>query len=162
MGYLEEHLEKYPLMQIEDKIKLLMQATLGPAHLINDKEQVRNRVYAEYEQIKDLEYQYELIEHISDKFVRVYLKPYYEMFNSFDALLEAFFKSCDNVSDLYYLEKALLKLRESESNENKHKIDEYFYSGDILISHSKIYKENYHPHYLVINKRYLAILNIEK
>ena len=45
MGYLEEHLKKYPLMQIEDKIKLLMQATLGPAHLINDKEHVKKRIY---------------------------------------------------------------------------------------------------------------------
>ena len=50
MGYLEEHLKKYPLMQIEDKIKLLMQATLGPAHLINDKEQVKKRIYNEYVQ----------------------------------------------------------------------------------------------------------------
>ena len=64
MGYLEEHLKKYPLMQIEDKIKLLMQATLGPAHLINDKEQVKKRIYAEYESIKDLEYEYDLLEYI--------------------------------------------------------------------------------------------------
>ena len=162
MGYLEEHLKKYPLMQIEDKIKLLMQGTLGPAHLINDKEQVKKRIYQEYEQIKDLEYDYDLVEHISDKFVRVYLKPYYEMFNTFDNLIEVFFKSCDNVSDLYYLEKDLLKLRETETNENKHAIDNYFYSGDILISHSQTYKDNYHPHYLVINKKYLNILNIEK
>ena len=162
MGYLEEHLKKYPLMQIEDKIKLLMQATLGPAHLINDKEQVKKRIYNEYEEIKDLEYNYDLVEHISDKFVRIYLKPYYEMFQTFDNLIEVFFKSCDNVSDLYYLEKDLLKLRETETNENKHAIDDYFYSGDILISHSKIYKENYHPHYLVINKKYLNTLNIEK
>jgi hypothetical protein len=162
MGYLEEHLKKYPLMQIDDKIKLLMQGTLGPAHLINDKEQVRKRIYAEYEQIKDLNYEYDLVEHISDKFVRIYLKPFYEKFKTFDNLIEVFFKSCDNVSDLYYLEKDLMKLRETETIENKEAIDKYFYSGDILISHSKIYKDNYHPHYLVINKRYLSILNIDK
>ena len=38
MGYLEQHLKKYPLMQIEDKIKLIMQSILGPSHLINDKD----------------------------------------------------------------------------------------------------------------------------
>ena len=162
MGYLEEHLKKYPLMQIDDKIKLLMQGTLGPAHLINDKEQVKRRIYAEYEQIKDISYEYDLVEHISDKFVRIYLKPFYEKFKTFDNLIEVFFKSCDNVSDLYYLEKDLLKLREVETIENKKAIDNYFYSGDILISHSKIYKDNYHPHYLVINKKYLSILNIDK
>ena len=119
VGYLEQHLKKYPLMQIEDKIKLTMQGILGPAHLINDKEKVKARIFAEYNEIKDLDYPYELVEYISDKYVRVYLKPYYERFNSFDNLVEAFFKSCDNVSDLYYLEKALLCLREIESDENK-------------------------------------------
>lgn len=158
--YLEDHLQKYPLMQIEDKIKLVMQATLGPTHLINDKEKVKARILEEYNQIKTLDYKYDLVEHISDKFVRIYLKPYYEKFNSFDNLVEAFYKSCDNINDLYYLEKALLKLREVETNENKHAIDDYFYSGDILISHSKVYKENYHPHYLVINKKYLSLLNL--
>ena len=160
MGYLEEHIAKYPLMQIEDKIKLIMQGTLGPAHLINDKEKVKARILAEYNQIKDFDYEYELVEHISDKFVRVYLKPYYEKFNSFDNLIEAFYKSCDNINDLYYLEKELIKLKEVETNENKNAIDEYFYSGDILISHSEVYKANYHPHYLVINKKYLHLLNL--
>ena len=160
VGYLEEHLAKYPLMQIEDKIKLIMQGTLGPAHLINDKEKVKARILEEYNQIKDINYKYEIVEPISDKFVRVYLKPYYEKFNSFDNLIEAFYKSCDNINDLYYLEKELIKLKEVETKENKHAIDEYFYSGDILISHSKVYKENYHPHYLVINKKYLHLLNL--
>jgi hypothetical protein len=160
MGYLEQHLEKYPLMQIEDKIKLLMQASLGPAHLVNDKEKVKTRILAEYESIKELDYEYELIEYISDKYVRVYLKPYFEKFNSFNNLIDAFYKSCDNVSDLYYFEKDLMQLRDVETDENKHAIDDYFYSGDILISHSKIYKEAYHPHYLVINKKYLNLLNL--
>ena len=160
MGYLEDHLKKYPLMQLEDKIKLIMQATLGPTHLINDKEKVKARILDEYNQIKTSTYEYDMVEHISDKFVRVYLKPYYEKFNSFDNLIEAFYKSCDNINDLYYLEKALIKLREIETNENQHAIDEYFYSGDILISHSKVYKENYQPHYLVINKKYLNLLNL--
>ena len=31
-------------------------------------------------------------------------------------------------------------------------IDEYLKSGSILISHSKVYKENYYPHYLVVSK----------
>lgn len=160
MGYFEQHLEKYPLMQIEDKIKLLMQASLGPSHLVNDKEKVKARIIAEYEMIKDSDYQYDLVEYISDKYVRIYLKPYFEKYKSFDNLIDAFYKSCDNISDLYYFEKDLLKLREKETDQNKHAIDDYFYSGDILISHSKIYKDTYHPHYLVINKKYLNLLNL--
>ena len=43
------HLEKYPNMQIEDKIKLFMQAILGPAHLVSDLNSVLNRMNNEYE-----------------------------------------------------------------------------------------------------------------
>ena len=118
MGYLEQHLKKYPLMQIEDKIKLLMQASLGPSHLIKDKEKVKERIIEEYNQIKDIDYEYDMVEHISDKYVRIYLKPYYENFKSFDNLIEALCKSCDNVSDLYYFEKDLIRLKETETKEN--------------------------------------------
>ena len=51
LGYLEQHLKKYPLMQIEDKIKLIMQSILGPSHLINDKEKVKTRIINEYNEI---------------------------------------------------------------------------------------------------------------
>ena len=64
LGYLEQHLKKYPLMQIEDKIKLIMQSILGPSHLINDKEKVKTRIINEYNEIKDLDYQYDLVEPI--------------------------------------------------------------------------------------------------
>ena len=32
MIYLKEHINKYPNMQIEDKIKLIYQGSLGPNH----------------------------------------------------------------------------------------------------------------------------------
>ena len=34
------------------------------------------------------------------------------------------------------------------------------YASDIDKDCVKVYKENYHPHYLVINKKYLNILKI--
>ena len=34
--FLKYHLNKYPKMQNQDKIKLIYQASLGPAHLVND------------------------------------------------------------------------------------------------------------------------------
>ena len=57
VGLLEEHLLKYPLMQIEDKIKLLMQSIMGPGHLISDKEIVRKNLINEY--IADQEKKYQ-------------------------------------------------------------------------------------------------------
>ena len=35
------------------------------------------------EKLNLLEYKYDMVEEISDKYVRVYIKPYYEKYNSF-------------------------------------------------------------------------------
>lgn len=158
MGLLEEHLKKYPLMQIEDKIKLLMQSIMGPGHLISDRKQVFERLTLEYEKTVDIDYNYDLVEDIGDDFVRIYIKPYFEANKSFDKLVEAFILSCNESNDLYFLEKELLHLMEKSTDVDKKKIDEYFCSGNILISHSEIYRNNYHPHYMVISKKYLFLL----
>lgn len=158
MVYLEQHIKKYPLMQIEDKIKLIFQSIMGPGHFISDKDLVLERLLNEYQEIKDLNCSDELVEEISDDFARIYIKPYFMKHKSFEKLVEAFTLSCNEYADMYFLEKELLKLREKQTDQDKKKIDEYFLSGDLLISHSKIYKENYHPHYLVISKKYLSMI----
>lgn len=158
MEYLEEHMKKYPKMQIEDKIKLIMQSLMGPGHLAPQKDKLENNLMNEYLMIKDTNYKYDLIEEIGDYYIRVYLKPFYERHKSFDKLVEAFTLSCDTFNDLYYLKKSLLELREKQNDEDKKRIDEYFSSNNILISHSSIYKEEYHPHYLVINKKYINMI----
>lgn len=155
MGLLEEHLLKYPLMQTEDKIKLLMQSIMGPGHLISDKDIVRENLINEYNLCKDLCCNYDLIEDIGLDYVRIYIKPYFEYRNSFDKLIEAFVLSANNKGDINFLKESLIKLKESETDYGKNKIDEYLNNGKILISHSKLYKQSYHPHYLVVNKKYL-------
>ncbi len=157
MVYLNEHLQKYPLMQIEDIIKLYLQGILGPAHLVADPKLIEKRLLNEYEEIKDLDYSFDLIEEISDDYIRVYLKPYYEKFKSFNLLADGFKKSAiepTNIDEYKQIIKSLI------TDDNKDYIIEYLNKNNVLISHSKIYKDNYHPHYLVINKRYKgAVLN---
>ena len=41
MVYLEKHKEKYPLMEIQDIIKLHLQGILGPAHLLPSKDKIK-------------------------------------------------------------------------------------------------------------------------
>ena len=53
MGLIEKHLLKYPLMEVADKIKLLMQSIMGPGHLANDKERIMNNLINEYEICKE-------------------------------------------------------------------------------------------------------------
>ncbi len=157
MVYLDEHLKKYPLMQIEDIIKLHLQGILGPAHLVGDHKLIEKRLLNEYEEIKNLNFKYEMIEEISDDYIRVYLKPYFEKYKSFTLLADGFKKSAVEPTNLVEY-KNIIKSLINENN--KSFINDYLKNDNILISHSKIYKDNYHPHYLVINKKYKgAVLN---
>ena len=155
MIYLDEHIKRYPLMEINDKIKLIFQGILGPGHLIDDKKLVLSRIENEYLAIKNNSYHYELIEEISDDFVRVYLKPFYEKFGCFNSLIEAFYLSTKEPVDINVFIKEIESLIDSHNIEY---IMNYLNNGNWMISHSLIYKKNYHPHYLVIHKKYLNVL----
>ena len=152
--YLKEHLKRYPLMQLEDILKLHFQGVLGPGHLISDKELVNKRLLKEYEECKDLTFKYSLIEEISDEYVRVYLKPYYEEYKTFISLVEAFYKSANEVKSKEEFIKVLQDLNQELKDE---RIDLYLQRDNYLISHSETYRNNYHPHYLVISKKYIDI-----
>ena len=41
MVYLDKHLKKYPLMQVQDILKLHLQGILGPTHLIKDIDRLK-------------------------------------------------------------------------------------------------------------------------
>ena len=152
MVYLSEHLKKYPLMETTDIIKLHLQGLLGPGHLVLDRNRVLNNLKNEYEISKDINYSYDLIEKISDVYVRVYIIPYFNKFGNFDKLADAFVKSSQNKYDI---EKYKEEIRKLITTENENEIEEYLSLPSVLISHSSTYKENYFPHYLVINMEYL-------
>ena len=150
MVYLEEHLKKYTLMQIEDVLKLYLQGILGPAHNVSSNENCLNRTIKDYKAITNNLYN-EIEEVISDEYVRIYLYPYFQKEHSFELLVKYFILSSQDKGDVNLFVSEIKKLI---NNENKDFINQYLKSGNYLISHSDIYKENYDPHYLVINRKY--------
>ena len=142
---------KYPLMEIQDIIKLYLQAYLGPAHLMPNKDRLKQNLLLEYEECKNLDYQYDLFEDIGDVYTRVYIKPYFEKTRSFDKLIEAFEKSIETNLDINSYKEEIRKLI---NEDNKEFIENYLNSSNVLISHSSRYRESYFPHYLVIKKKY--------
>ena len=152
MVYLSKHLKKYPLMETTDIIKLHLQGLLGPGHLVLDRNRVLNNLKNEYEISKDINYFYDLIEKISDMYVWVYIVPYFNKFGNFDKLADALVKSSQKKYDI---EKYKEEIRKLITKENEKEIEEYLSLPSVLISHSSTYKENYFPHYLVINMEYL-------
>ena len=155
MVYIQSHLKKYPLMQIQDILKLLMQGMLGPTHLIQDVNKLKANLLNEYNQCKDNNINYDLIEEISDEYIRVYIKPYYIKYNSFDKLVDLFVKSCNLSYSLDEYKKEVIKLI---NDDNKEFISQYLNGNSYVISHSLIYKENYQPHYLLISKKFKGVI----
>lgn len=142
---------KYPLMETQDIIKLYLQGILGPAHLMPDKERLKANLKKEYEECRNVDYSYDLFEDLSEKYTRVYIKPYFEKTHSFDKLIEVFEKSIETDLDIDAYREIIRGLLDDG---NKEYINQYLRGNNILISHSRVYKDNYHPHYLVINKKY--------
>ena len=140
-------------MQIEDKIKLILQGVLGPAHIVTSYDECLKRVTNEYLSIEtdnsDIE------ELISDKYVRIYLYPYFQKEKSFELLIQYFIESSKDVGDIELFKEEVRKLIDSDNEEF---INKYLKGNDYLISHSQIYRDNYHPHYLVINRNYLKYI----
>lgn len=151
MVYLDKHLKKYPLMQVQDILKLHLQGILGPTHLIKDIDRLKSNLLNEYSECKDNGLTYDLIEQISDNYIRVYIKPYYEKYKSFDKLMELFINSC-NVN--YDINEYIDEIEKLKTKENEKEIDDYLKSKNYIISHSHVYKENYKPHYLVISSKF--------
>lgn len=150
--YFEYHLNKYPNMQIEDKVKLLMQANLGCGHLVKDYQIVLNRVMNELNTI--ISSNDEMIEEISDNYIRIYLKPYYDKYHSFDELIKMFMESSKEPVNIPGLVNDLIKLKEILNDEDRQFVNDYLERKDYLISHSQTYRDIYNPHYLVIHKKY--------
>lgn len=151
MVYLKEHLKKYPLMQIEDVLKLYLQGILGPAHNVSSFEKCLERTLNEYRSITNNQYS-NIEENISSEYVRIYLYPYYQKMNSFDLLVKYFILSSQDKVDVNAFISEIKKLI---NKENEEYINQYLAAKNYLISHSQIYKDNYDPHYLVINRKYI-------
>ncbi|MCL2522267.1 MAG: hypothetical protein FWE36_05335 [Erysipelotrichales bacterium] len=135
--------KRYPLMEKQDLLKLLLQSQSAGGHMISNKESALAYLKKETETISgDNLYLYE---EISDKFVRLNLKPYKKYNFCLDYLNDVFVQTANDtvIKDIYYQGEKI---------------------G--LNHHSEIYRNNYFPAYRVIDKsfiteemRYIQVLN---
>ena len=144
--FLDYQLKIHPLMQNQDKLKLIYQATFGPNHFISSKDE--KKIYKEMlkeakNASSDKAYYYE---YISSEYVRVHLKNELNL----KYLLKAFVAS-QNTDELNL---DILKANLAEYLDS----DEYQNYDLKPIHHSSIYNEEYHPHYRLIKAKYLNLL----
>lgn len=161
----ENYFKNYPLTTIQDFIKYLYQSTLGSAHLISNIEDNYNYLLNEYENcIHDTNHV--LYEPISDELVRVHLEAIDK--KDLKAYHYLFMKSVEVTSSK---ESLLLAFDEVEKGiiegwipfqleEWKSQIKEYQLKGCPVMSHSSIFRKNYHPHYRLMKREYVPYLNL--
>ncbi len=152
------HYKKYPKMQIEDFIKLLYQSFFKGDHLSLDK---KTSLKMLTEEINSLDYEipFFIYEDIGLNTVRLNLSAIKANNIPLEEVNEWFINSFSKKKNTKGFKKSLKDLL-SLIKDQKIKLD-YNSSKDFIniylkeikpLSHSKIYKEKYNPHYRVISK----------
>ena len=154
--YILESYQRYPNQKTQDLIKLNYQAILGSGHLINNIEDNYRYLLNEYKNIQYDE-NHILYEEISDELVRVHLEAIEEKYLKIYHFL--FMKS---VSIQHEMNTLINLLNEIKTDENKTEIEEYINKGCPMVSHSESFREEYHPHYRLMNKDYLPYIDLLK
>lgn len=151
----KKHLKMYPLMQEEDIYKLVHQSFFGPAHYVDDATWAKKYLLNEAESCSDENPEIIEVGGGYYRYTLVYNHKYLE------SLCEAFIKSANTFNQNKDGFKELLdavgaSLSNKELRERFLKLAKELSSFDYLaISHSQIYRENYHPHYRIVYKDYI-------
>ncbi len=146
--FLEYHLNKYPKMTKQDIIKLVYQATLGPRHFSSnlDINKVTNYLLNELKEYKQTNEN--LYEYIGNNYIRVNIFKYQEYNFDLNHLINIFLDSTNQEYDKDLLQTNLLKYLSNDDLLN------YDY---LPVSHSEVYRNNYFPHYRVVNSKHLSL-----
>lgn len=159
------HIYKYPKMEVTDIIKLVYQNEFGGGHLISNPENSLRYLKKECDELtffNDEEYddigngliRYNLSFLKNDEAKIVNLNEIFvKSANSHKGSLSSFFKKIELVKEM--CNDNLLPFSSKELNEY---LLEYEKANYPMVSHSFIYKENYHPSYRVIKKDFLLTI----
>ncbi len=151
----------HPKAQLIDYYKLFYQDAFGPGHAIKDKASAESYLRAELaEASKYEEIDFQNISYLNN-FYRVNINIINKGIISFDNFLNAFLKSAEMKNNISYnewiehwknIEKQILIMKIPIENIKQQSADLLnLINRKQLVSHSKIYKENYNPHYRLIN-----------
>lgn len=146
---IKQHQKNYPLMTIQDHIKLAYQCAYGPYHMHADFDRILS--YLKEESKND----HQKVEYL----VNGYARFYYDKNTDLDLLARLFFLSMEKSDNddlfLSYLDDIRYYFNTNET------ID-YLKDGIRAISHSDIYRLNYQPHYRLIKKDYASYYDVIK
>ncbi len=160
--------EEYPLMQLQDIVKLIYQNEFGPGHFVKSKELSMQRLRDEYREIKEnAGGKVRRIESIGNGLCRCYLQGLKE--EELKALNRIFVHSANHrqgskaVFEKKLLNaKSLLKEMDVDFTEREYTayIREQREKGYPPVSHSEAYRKAYHPSYRVIEEKFAPYISL--
>ena len=169
--FIEAELQKHPRAQLIDIYKLFYQSAFGPGHIISDADSAREYLTEELQDSRRFEAgNYQEITFFND-YYRVNLLLIIKDAISFDDYLAAFLASAKPEKEYSWDEwkiawqKINLLLQNNGINFENEESDRMeiakILKNEIrLFSHSKIYRDLYHPHYRLISKAQLENLGV--
>lgn len=158
------HSKKYPLMEETDAVKLIFQNEFGGGHLISNENESLLYLEKEYESTLHNE-NVPLLEEIGNGIVRVNLAKINTEKMSIKELNRLFVNSSKLIrGNLESFEEKLEVLRELTKEGFFHFSEEdlsfylenYKILGYKAVSHSRMYREEYHPAYRIVLKELLT------
>ena len=153
------HLNQYPLMKLQDLIKLIYQNEFGANHLIKDDDIMMKEIKLEFNQ-QSKEKNIELFDQVSSQLFRINLNhPSIKQFH-LETIAKAFKKSLATSNDFQIFKEKLNIVYDIMSfhdcswtqHEAKRFLDDYEQNQFPPISHSDQYKEAYRPSYRLVGK----------
>ncbi len=159
-GILRSHAAAYPAMEPTDAVKLIYQNEFGGGHLIRDRESCLHYLHREYTATPKCETQ-TLLEDIGNGLVRVHLAALPEQ--RVDELGAAFLRSAADQQGSGECFRRKMALLRSLCAEGIFSFDtptldayltQYEQAGFPAVSHSKGYRNAYHPSYRIVKKVY--------
>lgn len=164
---IQDHLNRYPLMQVQDVYKMLYQGEFGVKHIIDNPEAARQYLDIELEQVTEDES--ELLWEVvapDGSMIRINLRPFKVNNLDPDNLWQAMLMTAETVTGdstklVDYWQQLMLAIEEDvlpfsgqEAYVFLQTIQEH---GLPAVHHSETYQEAYQPAYRVIAKEYLKI-----
>lgn len=164
-----EHLKKYPLMEIQDIIKLIYQSEFGGGHMISNSSESLDRLYKECMRLSPtppgLPVTYENIGH---QLGRLYLNGIGNHLNL--ATVNRFFVNTanqvhsDKTAFIQRLDKLVTLCEQGElpleAGRVREYVEDYKKAGCPMMHHSQAYRKAYAPAYRVISEDYMRYISV--
>ena len=161
MAILQEHLLRYPAMQIQDVYKLIHQAAMGSEHAISSADGARQWMARELSEMGNGPDE-PVVDPVSadGQIVRVHLRPYGLQGGDTEALLNAFILTANEFrGDLQILEeywRSAVNMQHFLPAEMKSFIESMQTQNYPAVHHSPEFENLYRPAYRVVRRKFIS------